>query len=123
MGLLVSGIVFNQNNYNVLIKEAQLREKGIQDGRNPELTNVQDADIIAASDAYRRNRDLCILGLAAAWGIQVIDAYIDAKFKHSYTMDNDLTFKVAPTFINPPIYASNSFGSYIPGLKITFTLK
>ncbi|RFZ83358.1 hypothetical protein DYU05_14580 [Mucilaginibacter terrenus] len=75
-----------------------------------------------ASDGYLRNRDLSILGALAFWGIQTIDAYIDAKFISSYTVDNDLSMRVAPGLINGPTYASN-FGSYIPGIKITFTLK
>jgi len=30
-----------------------------------------------------------ILGALAFWGINTIDAYIDAKFIHSYTLDNN----------------------------------
>jgi hypothetical protein len=58
-----------------------------------------------------------------AWGIQAIDAYIDAKFKHSYTMDNNLSIKIRPGMIGQPFYASNSLGSYAPALTITLTLK
>ncbi len=36
------------------------------------------------------------LCFAGAWGLQVIDAYIDAKLIHSYTMSPDLSFKLKP---------------------------
>jgi hypothetical protein len=79
--------------------------------------------IYNAKDAYRRNRDLCILGFVAFWGINAIDAYIDAKFIHSYTLDNNFSMRITPGLINQPtVYAQNTVTSYIPGIKITFTL-
>ncbi|MGZ3755849.1 MAG: DUF5683 domain-containing protein [Mucilaginibacter sp.] len=72
---------------------------------------------------YRRNEEVSIFGFIAGWGIQMIDAYIDAKFQHSYTMDNNLTMKVSPSFINQPTFAGNFNPSYIPGLKLTFTTR
>lgn len=123
LGLFIDGIVFNQQYYSLLLKEDLLREHGVLAGRNSEFTGVSDADIDAATRSYLRNRDLCILGTLAFWGIQSVDAYIDAKFMHSYTMDNNLSFKVKPTLLGQPSYAFNSFGSYYPGISITFTLK
>jgi hypothetical protein len=73
--------------------------------------------------AYSRYRDLSTFAFIAFWGIQVIDSYVTAKFQHSYTMDNDLSMKVSPTFLNPPMYAGNFNAPYIPGLKLTFTLR
>jgi hypothetical protein len=73
--------------------------------------------------AYARNRDLCAFGFIAFWGIQTIDAYIDAKFMHSFSMDSNFTMKIAPDMTPPPMYAQNFNGSIIPGLKVTFTLK
>lgn len=123
IGLLIDAVVFNQHYYSIFLKEALLREKGIQAGRNPLYTNVSDADITSAVNAYVRNRDLCILGTLGAWGIQMIDAYIDAKFIRSYTMDNNLSFKVSPGVIGQPFYAVNNSMSLMPSIKITFTLK
>ncbi len=122
IGLLGDAVVFNQHYYSIFLKEAQLREKGIQTGRRPEYSQVSDADIINATDGYRRNRDLCILGVLGAWGIQMIDAYIDAKFIRSYTMDNNLSFKISPGVVNQPVYAFNN-SPIIPAIKITFTFR
>jgi hypothetical protein len=123
IGLLVDVVIFNQHYYKIFLKEAQLREKGITAGRNPDLEQVQDADVISYTDVYRRNRDLGILGVAGAWGIQMIDAYIDAKFIRSYTMDNNLSIKVSPTTIGQSVYAFNGNSTLIPAIKITFTLR
>jgi hypothetical protein len=84
---------------------------------------VTSTSINDAVRADARNRDLCAFGFVGFWGIQAIDAYIDAKFMHSYTMDNNFTMKVAPSMLNQPVYAQNFNDSFIPGLKITFTLR
>jgi hypothetical protein len=123
MGLLVDGIIFNQNYYSSILTEAKLREKGITTGRNPDYNGISDSDIYSALDSYRRDRDLCILGLVGAWGIQMIDAYIDAKFIRSYTMDNNLSIKVSPSVMGQSLYAFSGAGSVIPAIKITFTLR
>jgi hypothetical protein len=79
--------------------------------------------IIDAKDGYNRNFQICILSIAVVWGVQMIEAYIQAKFIHSYTMDNDLSFKITPSIIGSPAYAagnSNVLGSaFTPGLTAT----
>ncbi len=123
LALLGDVIVYNQNNYNIFLKEAQLREKGILAGRNSSLTAVSDADVISYTDIFRRDRDLGILGFLGGWGIQMIDAYIDAKFIQRFTMDNDLSLKIKPGIFNQPMYGSNSFGTLKAGLSLTLTFK
>jgi len=123
LALLGDVIVYNQNNYNIFLKEAQLREKGILTGRNASLTAVSDADVISYTDIFRRDRDLGILGFLGGWGIQMIDAYIDAKFIQRFTMDNDLSLKIKPGIFNQPMYGSNSFGTVKAGLSLTLTFK
>jgi hypothetical protein len=135
IGFLAGNIVVQNGNYQEFLKLSQYREKGIiptpgqpyyQDYVN--YASVPTASIYAANDIYRRNRDLSILLLGAAWGLQTVDAYIAAKFIHSYTMDNDLSMKIQPSLIGQPAYAStnniavNSIG-FFPSLKITFTFK
>ncbi|HVS93080.1 MAG TPA: DUF5683 domain-containing protein [Mucilaginibacter sp.] len=123
LGLLGDAIVFNAHYYSIFLKEDILRQHGVTTGRNPDLVNLNDADVDNATNAYRRNRDLCILGTLGAWGIQAIDAYVDAKFKHSYTMDNNLSIRIRPGFLDQPAYAFYSYNAYIPAVKITFIMK
>ena len=132
LGLLGDAYFFNQRYYHEFLALSMYRE-----GRIPQplpgskyyndyvlYQGQRDQTIYDANDAYRRDRDLSIMGFAAFWGIQVIDAYIDAKFKHSYTMDTNFSYNIDPTFINPStLYAQSSNSPVIPGIKLTFTLR
>ena len=77
---------FNQRNYKIFLKEAQIREfnNTVKDSLripgNPLYAELSSTGIISIKDAYRRNRDLSILGGLAFYTINIIDAYIDAKF-------------------------------------------
>jgi hypothetical protein len=128
--LLVLMYRFNQTAYTEDLAIAKYRAKGIVPVPGQPyydlyqaFKNYQDQAINDAVKGYARYRDLSVLLFVAAWGIQTIDAYVDAKFKHSYSMDDDFSVKVAPTIMNQTVYAQNFNGSIIPGLKITFTLR
>ncbi|MDB5286390.1 MAG: hypothetical protein JWR05_1339 [Mucilaginibacter sp.] len=138
LGLLASAIIFNQRYFKEFLALARIKSLGrlpvqgdpeyasyIKYKTQYDLYSTQSLDFFSnASYAYQRNRDLSILGVLGLWGIQAIDAYIDAKFLSSFTVDNDLSMKVAPSLINQPAYAmANVSNAYIPGIKITFTLK
>jgi len=140
LGLLVDGIIFNQNNYKPTLAVAHYYEQGrtINPGSANYLppsapdyklwllyqqNNVSQQNLDDQVEGYRRDRDLCILGFMGAWGVQVIQAYIQAKFKHSYTMDTNLSFKISPVILNQQaLYATNFAGPVIPGLKLTIML-
>ena len=126
LALLGDVIVYNQKEYKIFLKEAKLRERGIVgvDGvNNPDLNFVSNDDVVTYTNSFRRDRDLGILGFVGAWGVQMIEAYVNAKFIRSYTMDNNLSFKVSPGIMDQPAYAFNNSSSFIPAIKITFTLK
>ena len=80
-------------------------------------TQQQVADAV---DGYDRDFQLGVLGTVGLWGIQMVDAYIDAKFIHSFTMDNNLGLKLSPGILSQPAYAVNY--SVVPVLRITLTL-
>lgn len=127
LGLLTSAIIYNQHYYKEYLILSRYRQGTPPNPGDPYYTeynlykDVPDANLSDARENSRRNRDLSILGFLAVWGIQAIDAYIDAKFIHSYTVDNNLSFKVAPGIINQPVYAQGANNAYIPGIKVTFT--
>jgi len=133
LSLLVTVYIYNERGYAPNLVVALYREHGVTPGpKDPQYAlyetyqenAVPDQSIYDLVDSYRRDRDLGIIGFFGAWGVQVIDAYIDAKFQHSYTMDTDFSFKVSPTIINQqPLFAENTNGMLIPGLKLTFTLR
>ena len=121
LGLLVSKVITFTQLYHAFLAESQLREKGIIDPQfYPYAANQAIYDV---KDQYLRNLQLSYFGIVAVWGVNVVDAYVTAKFIHSYTMDNDLSFKVTPEFISQPVYASNFNATFTPALKITLLFK
>jgi hypothetical protein len=130
LSLFTVAIIYNTKYYNQFLAISTYREHGTPPNPGDKYyyeyhlyAAYPDQAIYDATDGYRRDRDLCILGFLGVWGINMIDAYIDAKFISAYTVDNNLSMKVAPTFLNQPVYALTPVGSLIPGIKITFTLR
>lgn len=132
LGLIGWMYVFNQQYYKENLTIAQYRKRGYVPNPNDAYYQTyqqyaqygySDQTINEAVRGYRRYRDLSVLLFVGGWGLQIIDAYIDAKFIHSYTMDNNLSFKVSPQLISQPVYAYSLSGAYVPGLKVTFTFR
>jgi len=132
LATFVSFYIYNQSNYSVTLKIAKDRELGKAPAPGDseynlyntyQSYNVSTAAINDAVTGYKRNEELDIFAFVGVWGLQVIDAYIEAKFQHVYSMDNNLTLKVNPTLINQGSYATNLSGSFIPGLKLTFAIR
>ncbi len=48
---------------------------------------------------YRRSRDLSFIGMFALWGLNIVDASVDAHF-FNYDISEDLSLKFEPTFKN-----------------------
>jgi hypothetical protein len=109
---------FNQRYYKDFLAEAQYRQ--LNDGKpnNPKYAQYDQTAIVNAKDFYRRNRDLSILAGLAFHAIQVIDAYVDAKF-FRYDISDELAIKVAPTIQSPSIY--NAY-TPIPSIKLKLSL-
>ena len=49
-------------------------------------------------DYYRRYRDICIIGIAAVYLLNVIDAYVDASMMH-FDVSDDLSMQIKPAVI------------------------
>lgn len=49
-------------------------------------------------DFYRRNRDLCVIGMVALYLVAMVDAYVDASLAH-FDITPDLSVDVHPTVI------------------------
>ena len=130
LGALGYYIDWNNNNYQQVLAVSIYREHGTMPAPTDKYyglynlyINQSTQALYDATDYYRRNRDLCILGVFAVWGINVIDAYIDAKFMSAYTVDTNLSMRVAPSLLNLQQFATTPVSSFIPGIKITFALR
>ena len=139
LGLLGNAIIVNQKQYKVYLALAKISNSGGIPQPGDRLYPLYKqyikqydlyvgtygasyTDLENAANGYQRNFQISILSVIAVWGVQAVEAYITAKFINAYTVDNNLSFKVSPTFMNQPLYASNLNNAFIPGLKFTFTL-
>lgn len=76
--------------------------------------NLSDTKVKSERDAYRKNRDKLIMGLAGLYALQIIDASVDAHLKE-FDINDDLSVKVTPDF---GLIRGNSFRS---GLSVRLT--
>ena len=133
LGALGYNIVTNQRSYEDFLAIAKFQKSGKTVGDPPykndprrdlyiQYGSLSSDAIINYKDGLLRNRDLSILGFLAVWGVNIIDAYIEAKFIHSFSMDNNFNAKITVGTMEQPMLASN-FTTFTPVLKITFLLK
>ena len=83
---------------------------------NTDLSSISDSDIERyksqfkrKKDFYRRNRDLCIIGIVAVYAVSMIDAYVDAQL-FDFDISPDLSMKVEPVMMQSSVSSSKSFG-------------
>ena len=72
------------------------------------LTNL----LKSRKDFYRRNRDLCIIGMVGVYLLAMVDAYVDASLSH-FDISPDLSLDVTPSLI--PDCRNN-----LPGVGMTW---
>ena len=66
-------------------------------------------------DYYRRNRDLCIIGLVALYLVCIVDAYVDASMAH-FDISPDLALDMTPALLQP-----SPGGGPVLGMNWAFT--
>lgn len=49
-------------------------------------------------DFYRRNRDLCVIGMIGVYMVAMVDAYVDASLTH-FDISPDISFDIKPSLI------------------------
>lgn len=121
-GFVGIGLVyeFNQKQYKIFLKEAQYRQEDPSKA-NPAWKPYTNEGIIGLKDDYRRTRDLSILAGVAFYAVQIIDAYIDAKF-FRFDVSDDLSLKVDPLIQPAPIYNAASPATPAIGFKVRLSL-
>ncbi len=70
-------------------------------------------------NAYRRNRDMSILGFSAVYVLNILDANVDAHL-FDWNVDDDLGIRVEPAVVNAEA-AMNGSSAPIFGLSCKFT--
>lgn len=121
-GFIGIGLVydFNQYNYKVFLKEAQYRDLNPGKTENSLFAGYTSQGIITIKDSYRRNRDLSILAGLGFYAINIIDAYVDAKF-FRFDISDELSLRVDPS-IQQPVYIHSSVAVPVLGMKVSLSL-
>ncbi|MBL7882823.1 MAG: hypothetical protein JNL69_02055 [Bacteroidia bacterium] len=115
-----AGLAYAINSNQIKYDRYKTAYKYRLDG-DPSTTDIYvgvytDDNLNTLQKYYRRYRDLSIIGAAALYVLNIVDATVDA---HLFTFDvsDDLTFNIHPTIINTT--QQNNYTTGI-GLKIKF---
>lgn len=74
------------------------------------LTNL----LKSRKDFYRRNRDLCIIGMVGVYLLAMVDAYVDASLSH-FDITPDLSIDITPQLIPDARHT-------LPGIGLSWAL-
>jgi len=119
-GALGAVYAWNQNNYKTFLREAQYRQANNFQPQDPRYARFTYEGIVKIKDIYRRDRDLTIIGMAGLYALNIIEAYVDAKF-FRFDVSEDLSLNVAPSMqMQPSAYAMNA--TAVPTLKFSLSL-
>jgi hypothetical protein len=108
LGFMGYQFLVNQKTANSLKNEYSNRENGSE--LNEEWSQYDDYSILALYNSYLNSRDLSILGFAAVYFIQIIDAGVEAHFL-KFDVSPNLTLKFDATLLT---YNS-------PGIRLNLT--
>lgn len=119
--VLATVVDYNARNYE-RYNRAYLAVADGDPGTKDEFNGRYSADVLKnAKDAYRRNRDLGIIGLVGAYALSIIDTYVIATLKN-WDVSPDLSFRIEPTLFDEQVYRATTPRPQSAGmsLKITF---
>lgn len=60
-------------------------------------------------DFYRRNRDLCMIGMFGVYALAMIDAYVDAQL-YTFDISPDVSMKISPAVLEPTLNTQTTLG-------------
>lgn len=96
MGGVVYGFAWNQKYYAYYRDALRVRYDGDTNTIDP-LVFYPDDRIVTMKNYYQRYRDLCVIGFAAVYLLQVIDAAVDAHLFY-FDVGPDLSMRWNPDF-------------------------
>lgn len=72
------------------------------------IRNLREEQIISTKNFHRRNRDLSYIGVAALWGMNVLQANVSAHLK-TFDESDDISWRITPGAQNQ--YAATPLGA------------
>lgn len=107
------GFGFNQKYYKLYRDALRMRyddDSTTIDG----FQGYSDDDLVTLKNYYQRYRDLCVIGAAALYTLQVIDAVVDAHLS-SFDVSDDLSMQIQPS-----VFPTSQGMTATIGLRFTF---
>jgi hypothetical protein len=109
----------NNTQYNTFLSEVQYRLANNGNPGNPDYAAYSFEGLVRIKDNFRRNKELSIIGGVVVYAVNIIDAYVDAKF-FRFDISENLSLQLKPTLQTNPgglhAYAAQ------PGLKLSLSL-
>ncbi len=98
LGTTAGVFLYNLKTYKLLRKAVVLRSDtlpGNDDQVDPQFINLSTESIRSYRNAFRQNVDYSVLFFLVFWGLNVVDATVDAHLK-AFDITPDITLKIRP---------------------------
>jgi hypothetical protein len=107
----IKAVDFNNQRYGESLRTLRLI---LYEPNAPSDLVANQARYQREANFYRRNRDYMIILGGAFYGLQIVEAYVDAHLQ-SFDLSEDLSLRLRPTLLPDPS------GTLVAGLRITYT--
>jgi hypothetical protein len=95
----------NDDQYHVFLNEIQYRLANNGNPGNPDFAGYSFEGLVRIKDNFRRNRELSIIGGVVLHAVNIIDAYVDAKF-FRFDISENLSLQIRPSLQNQWAYSA-----------------
>lgn len=93
---VVGGFTYNYHKEYIYYRdEYRLRLNGATEGLNPDLASMTTENVYAYESYYRRNQELGLFVFILCYGLNIVDAIVDAHFS-TFNISDDLTMQLQP---------------------------
>lgn len=111
LGASIYAAIWNSEQYNEYSTAFDIREAG-GDDKYAGIYSTQN--LITLQNYYRNNRDLSIIIAVLVYGLNILDANIDAHL-YDFDISDDLNLRIEPMLVR----SCSGFGSNSLGMHIT----
>jgi hypothetical protein len=99
LGTSVGVFLFNIKTYKLLKMAVIYRAAKDSAKVDPDLQSLSTESLRGYRNIYRQNIDYSVLAFLALWGLNVVDATVDAHLK-AFDVSPDISMKIRPAFNN-----------------------
>ena len=97
MGTLVLLAIQNNTNFKSADNQLELLKDSTGNFKTDAISSNKIANYGSEADFYRRNRDLCYIGIFAFYVYQIIDASVDSHLSE-FDLNEKLALNITPNF-------------------------